>query len=364
MRLIEIGNNYYYAGLNWETISATENVKKKIKEFGKGYYALRSSGGMANIGYSDDLEGSSKFKKYKSLASDVADAKKEPWMGVFELSNGLFWYIAVRDNQAIVPDGDVIGTKDEIDKVFSKYIAIGEKAWDTIIDNGTEKDLIELLTGKGVFVKKAQPNYYFFAIFLVLLALAVFFYYFIRAEKQKQIKKVSFVPKVFAPKKIVKIPGYKTLPKPVYLYNACKKRYSELADVSGWKPVSLMCSNTFETVVYKRQFFGNAMLAPDGNLNPDGNMITQTKSLNAPAPKNFRKLLTRKEVIKEVYGIFQEFDIPYNITAAQNKINIKFNGRLDFLPVFFTIPTFRIEQIKFSNLNSDKADITAEVWFE
>lgn len=49
-----------------------------------------------------------------SLAALLADSHKVPWAGAFDLGDGLWWYIAVRDNYGLMPDGDVVGTFEDI----------------------------------------------------------------------------------------------------------------------------------------------------------------------------------------------------------------------------------------------------------
>lgn len=363
MRIIQLGNAYYYVGLEWKTVSKSDNYKYIIKLFDKnGYYSIRDSkSGIVNIGYSEKLEGRS-YKKCKSLASDIADAKKEPWLGMFKLDNGLYWFIAVRDNQMIIPNGDVIGTKEEVKKYFDNYLTYGEKSWDSVIYDGTEADLLKLLTGYGVYVLPVKSSNKLIILVIVFLLILLGLYFVFKSHENSKPK--VFIPKIFTPKtaKIVRVPGYKLISKPINMYNKCINEHASLVNYYGWKPVSLFCTDNNMKVVYKRQYFANADFSPKGNLSLNGNSVTKFINFNLSKPKNFRNLKSLTQVLKSVLSVFQIAGIHANIVNVGDKINITFTGNTDVLPLLFKIPTFRIISINFTNMNSDKANVVCEVW--
>jgi hypothetical protein len=363
MKIINAAGKSYYAGLSWQTLSASDNVKEKIKELGNGYYCVRNLSGMINIGYSEDLD--TKYKKLYSLASNVANAKKEPWLGVFHIEDDLYWLIAVRDNQAIIPDGDVIGTKEEIDKVFQETISIGE--WDSIIENGEIQDLESLLTQGGSYVLSSSKKYNIVFIVLIGALIAAFILYFYHKRQIQQIKSKVFIPKVFAKKAVVKIPGYKTMPKPAMVLDECKKELNSLpGSYYGWKASRLSCTDNNILVVYKKQSFGTTLIAPKGNIGQNGLEVTKNISVNLRPPAHFRKLLSRNSAMKLIYGYMQEFNITGNVTNAGDKFMLNLNlNSLKVLPVFFTIPTFRIESIKISGISlNERINVVAEAWYD
>ena len=49
-----------------------------------------------------------------SLAAIVASTHKQPWEGVFKIADNLWWYIAVRNDHSILPEGDIVGTMEQI----------------------------------------------------------------------------------------------------------------------------------------------------------------------------------------------------------------------------------------------------------
>ena len=363
MKIINVAGKSYFAGLSWQTLSASDNVKEKIKELGNGYYCVRNLSGMINIGYSEDLDG--KYKKLYSLASNVANAKKEPWLGVFRIEDDLYWLIAVRDNQAIIPDGDVIGTKEEIDKVFQETISIGE--WDSIIEAGEIKDLEALLTAGGSYVLSSSKKYNIIFVVVIGALLAAFVLYFYHKQKLQSIKPKVFIPKVFAKKAVVKIPGYKTMPKPALILYKCKEELNSLpGSYYGWKADELSCTANGISVVYKKQPFGTTLIAPKGDIGQNGLEVTKNISVNLTRPVKFRKLLSRNGALKLIYGYMQEFNITGNVANAGDKFMLTLNlNSLKVLPVFFSIPTFRINSIKITGLPlNERINVAAEAWHD
>jgi hypothetical protein len=366
MNIIEIAGKSYYAGLSWQTLSATDNIKERLKEFGSsGYYCIRNIAGLINLGYSDELDSDIKYKKLLSLASSLADAKKEPWMGVFNIGDGLYWYIAVRDNQAVIPDADIIGTKEEIDKVFEEHVSIGD--WESIIENGNLGDIKELLTDKGSYVLPVQKiNYPVIIIAGVIMSIAIL--YVLHSVFMKTKKPEVFMPKLFVPKKtVIKIPGYKTMPKARYVLGACKKEMSVIPlSYYGWKPSILECTGNNIAITYRKQEFGTTLLAPKGTLLESGREITKNIKLNLKKPVRFGRLLPRQKAVKLLYGYLQEFGINGNISQVGNKYIITLNtDNLNILPLFFNIPSFRIISIKITGLPlNERINVNAEVWHD
>ncbi len=358
MRSVKIGGKYYYVGLEWETLSSTENIKDKLKEYRTGYYCFRNLSGMINVSHAEELDG--KYKKLPSLASAVANAKKEPWCGYFKAEEDLYWYIAVRDNQAII--SEAIGTEEEIKKIFEDNLSLG---WDDRFENGTEEDIVNLIEGKSLsYVLRVNNNLYTYIAVIAGISISLFILYHI-FYKKREIKPV-FVPKVFTAKKVVKVPGYKLLPEPLKVFNACKKAFiSILANYSGWKITDFKCSDNRIIYSYTKQKFANAFIAPEGKLSISGTTITGSRVLNLHKPARFRKLLSRQKLLKVLYGYMQDFGIKGQLTVMGNKFNLNLNlNNLDKLPVFFSIPSFRVTGMNFSNFPDIKINVKAEAWYD
>ena len=138
----------YVAGMHWRH-EKSHPSKKSLKEgaMGKDFWVTtrKTSGGSTQSGFCSpvmDVNGKPFNKKVYSLAADVADALKEPWLGVFDIGQGLYWYIAVRDSYEILPDGDVVGDYATVQSIRDEHDGLGK--WDLTKDGGLE-DIAQLL---------------------------------------------------------------------------------------------------------------------------------------------------------------------------------------------------------------------------
>lgn len=77
-----------------------------------------------------------------SLAAAMADVLQEPWLGIFDLGNGLYWYIAVRDSYEILPDGDAVGDWEAVDNLRRQHAAYGEPS---VFRDGGLEEIAEIL---------------------------------------------------------------------------------------------------------------------------------------------------------------------------------------------------------------------------
>lgn len=130
----------YVVGLHWRH-EKSHPSKKMLREgaMGKDFWVTtrKTAGGSTQSGFCSPIIGTNGKPLTKptfSLAADVADALKEPWLGVFDIGNGLYWYIAVRDSYEILPDGDVVGDFETIQAVRDEHDGIGK--WDIVRDGG------------------------------------------------------------------------------------------------------------------------------------------------------------------------------------------------------------------------------------
>lgn len=128
---VRVGKAYYWVGLEWETIATSDNRGQRLKELRrlcgpKGLRCLRVRPDLdvVSIGYAPRPHG--KMRAAPALAAAVADARREPWMGIFDLGDGNFWYVAVREGQAVIPGGDLIGSREAVDIARGEHMGLGE----------------------------------------------------------------------------------------------------------------------------------------------------------------------------------------------------------------------------------------------
>jgi hypothetical protein len=137
----------FLAGMHWATHESRPSRKKMLEiAADEGYWVAQRRGqSIIQSGYCHPLDGIRNPKGLLSIAGMIAEAKPEPWLGIFDLGNQLYWYVAVRDNNGILPDGDVVGTYDEVSTARAQSAGLG--SW-TYVDGGLS-ELATMLHGSG-----------------------------------------------------------------------------------------------------------------------------------------------------------------------------------------------------------------------
>lgn len=141
-KIVELGNKRrYVAGMQWtsfEAAPAKKDLLEDAERLGASWACIRLGEDAIQAGFCEPVVGSKPIKLY-SLAAMVADSRRQPWLGIFRVEDGLWWYIAVRDGHAILPDGDVIGGEEEIRAARDRHS--GYTDWEYV-----EGDISDLLT--------------------------------------------------------------------------------------------------------------------------------------------------------------------------------------------------------------------------
>lgn len=140
----------FVAGMRWrheDQRPTPTSLAKASRDYGKWGLGWRTSLGGFQSAYMPPLAGMKRPRDLLSLAAIIADVKSEPWQGRFDLGDGRFWLIAVRDNQEILPNGDVVGDEASIVELQDEMASLGH--WEEEIE-GTIEDLAELIRREGI----------------------------------------------------------------------------------------------------------------------------------------------------------------------------------------------------------------------
>lgn len=133
----------FAAGLSWrheDKIPTASALRALSMEKGRWGIVRKTIAGSVQVGFCEPIEGVSSPSKVKSLATIVADHRPQPWMGLFKLGEDRYWYIAVRDGQEVIPEGDQIGRLDDLLRVREQHLTLGD--WEEA--EGTLDDLAEM----------------------------------------------------------------------------------------------------------------------------------------------------------------------------------------------------------------------------
>lgn len=151
--------NGFAVGLSWRHEDAAPKPKQmRALSMSNGRWGLvrTTTTGAIQAGFCEPVEGIKSPTKLRALAAVVADHRPQPWMGLYRLAEDRFWYIAVRDGQAVIPGGDVIGTLEEVMRVRDTHLGHGD--WTEI--EGTVEDLAEMarMTPRPLTLRDLQAS--------------------------------------------------------------------------------------------------------------------------------------------------------------------------------------------------------------
>ncbi|MDA8093651.1 MAG: type 4b pilus protein PilO2 [Betaproteobacteria bacterium] len=143
----------FVAGMYWhheERKPTASSLAKNSKEFGKWGLGRKTILGSFQSGYTAPIPGIKNPHGLMSLAAVIADVRPEPWQGMYDLGDGMYWLIAVKDNQQLMPGGDVIGAYDVVLERQQQIASIAN--WQYM--HGSAQDLVLLVQSDGM---KYQP---------------------------------------------------------------------------------------------------------------------------------------------------------------------------------------------------------------
>ncbi|WP_116138410.1 type 4b pilus protein PilO2 [Trinickia diaoshuihuensis] len=147
----------FAAGLSWrheDKIPRAAELRALSMEKGRWGLVRRTIAGSVQVGFCEPIAGASAPSKVKALATIVAEQRPQPWMGLYKLGEDRYWYIAVRDGQEVIPEGDQIGKLDDLLRVREQHLTLGD--WEEA--EGTLDDLAEmaLSTPKHLVLRDLQ----------------------------------------------------------------------------------------------------------------------------------------------------------------------------------------------------------------
>ncbi|RQU97799.1 type 4b pilus protein PilO2 [Burkholderia cenocepacia] len=141
----------YALGLAWRHVDGAPGVaeRRALTTTDTRWGVVRKTSANPatyQVGYGALPEGTKNVSSVRPLALYVADMHVPPWLGVFKLEDDRYWLLAVRDNNEIIPEGDVVGPRDAIEAAREQMLALA--SWDQVVDGGVEM-LIEQIILRG-----------------------------------------------------------------------------------------------------------------------------------------------------------------------------------------------------------------------
>lgn len=283
------------------------------------WYGLRSGEGAIQAGFCPDVAGE-RVRGSFPMAAAIADVKPQPWLGVFRLADDLWWYIAVRDGNAILPDGDVVGTEAEILAARERHSGFDD--WQYL--EGGPDELSSLLdqarklrrTGQLRRTDSQSLTPYLISIAAIVVAGAAWWVH--RAVTETHMP-VAFAQRM-APHPAAP-PAWLATPPPSALLDACVHSVDTIPlSVDGWRLTQVHCALHARTAsasaTWVRTNGASVASRPKGILALDGNHVSEPMPLTLPNGAGSQTVLVQSRAVNRFWTVIQEFDLRARLSAA------------------------------------------------
>lgn len=393
---VRIGGKDYVAGMNWELVEPAklDDFLESLRgELGpKGLVCHRKHKESISVGSAaepgTEIAGA-------SLALAIVDCHEQPWMGIFELPNEMYWYIAISKEQEIVSSSDKVGTRTEIEQLRAQYLGLGE--WREILE-GDAEDLEERLKEarkrhKPLYkVRRLQPErrgWLIPAVAVVLIGAGLLFWYhrheqYVMAQRQELLAQQRRARLAQTQRQEHPIKGpvpWSLLPRMKTAIAQCQKTLLALPiDLNGWEPSRVTCTSSGAAIAWRRDDFGNAAGAP-GTLGPDGNSAATFKRWRRQVTRgSITDALPYRKLMAAMFSIAQANFLRFTQATlavpgahpggrshpSPPYVKHVFTFRVDSLPEMFpfaSVPTARIESVAISGLpEKQQISVQLAVW--
>lgn len=351
----------WIAGLTWRSFAAYPTLSERREDaqaLAAEWMVLRHSFDIIQAGFCPALK-NRKPRGLYSLAAAIAEEYPQPWCGIFQLNEKSWWYIAVRDGQAILPDGDVVGSHAKVRTIQKQH----ESYADWNVHDGKIEDLFPLLEfskknlsmGK---VKSVEPTPVWKAlafIFLVLIAIAggVSLY----LEHKHQVHKAA--QKAFHNVMFSVSPLERTPAPDDWIQNCLSIVEPLKISENGWLASKASCSGNQATIIWERLNGATVVSRPAGVLSKDGNQVIQTQY--------FPSMIHGQDIIENytleddaLYRLMQ----PINVQVEIGDPIYNSGSGFEVQTVNFTLPfePLNVDLNKVPGLRVDTLDWTESGW--
>lgn len=333
--VVEIGGKPYYLGMEWyaypEAPTRAE-IQDKADLKGAQSYALREGESALQVGFCgtslDELP-----RNITSLAAYLADSALQPWLGTFEIAPGRYWYIAVRDHNAVLPDGDVVGDADAVRVAQDAHSGFAD--WRYL--SGDLDELAKMVAAvktkakgarlRSVHTTPGERRRQIIAVgaaSVIASAAAAGIWYVNDINEQEALQHLRAQQenlrrgKIDAAKAAFVSPYYVT-PTPSKLLIACRQVFATtpISD-QGWTADRITCTPAGATIEWVRGDGASVRHMPAGVTTDDGNQGSQKIAFSlTPDAKGAEQLAPLGEVKLALLAWAQEGGFTFKSTPVQ-----------------------------------------------
>lgn len=314
VRTVQIGKRRWLVGMTWSSFEDTPNraeLKEDALRLGASWVCVRIGESAIQAGFCEPIGNAKHPSKIYSLAAMLADSREQPWLGIFKIEEGVWWYIAVRDGHAILPDGDVIGGEAEIHAARDRHS--GYTDWKYIEgDIGLLEEFIKDIDAKPTPVRSLSggnlPGIPLMVSAVVLLsALGGGYWWWHQKQQAEEQARIVAMAKMraqmIAGQQVVVAPSpLLTTPEPNDWLAACGNAVLALPlSQKGWALDQVSCDLTSASIRWVRKDGATVANKPEGNLSPEGDKVDQViplSGLNAQGSNNAVDLPSAKLALR------------------------------------------------------------------
>ncbi|MCC7005946.1 MAG: type 4b pilus protein PilO2 [Ottowia sp.] len=298
--ILPIAGKQWLAGMTWrsyDNIPDKQDLLSDAEQLDHSWAAVRIDEEAIQAGFCAPIDGMKRPTKVFSLAAMLADSREQPWLGIFKIREGLWWYIAVRDGHAVLPDGDVIGGEEEIRKARDNHAGYGDwKYFEGDIDALTNliKSIAEKPTPVKSLVASNLPLLPITVAAMVVVGLAGGYMWWdthqqeaiAQAARAKALAMVQLQGQQLQNQPPTNTPLI-SKPTPDIWLSACEQVIGQLPLAHhGWEITQVGCDLTAVNVHWVRKNGATVANRPEGDVSADGEAIHQSISLTLSSNKS------------------------------------------------------------------------------
>ena len=285
MRTVTIGKNTWAMGLTWRSYGdrpTSAELREDAEDLKADLAAVRITPQAQQAGFIASGMGTKRPKNIYSLAAAIADAREQPWLGIFRVGDNTWWYIAVREGQAVLPDGDVVGDEESIMAARANHESYAD--WTYV--KGDLDDLRGLLDEQGKNLRRA-PLKSMKPVSLLLPAAGVvgallvlgggfFWWQNYQAEQaQERAAKMQAEREKLLQEQAQVSPLVQSPMPAEWLQECVDTLEGQPVSVAGWTIKGLSCNPSSAIVAWQRDDGATVAERPSGGLDNTGNNVTQ-----------------------------------------------------------------------------------------
>lgn len=355
-RMLTIGKRRWVAGMLWRSFEdkpSRSDLRQDGDDLHADWAVLRVGEDAIQAGFCPAIDGGKHPKRLFSLAAAVADSQRQPWLGIYRVETDLWWYIAVRDGQAVLPDGDVIGGEAEIYAARERHSGFGD--WTYV--EGSLDDLSALLENvkpSPVFALRGSPAWMWpTAGFAVLAASAVggalWWHDHQMAEQRAHQLALARLRAVLVQKQAVKAPPspLSTMPTPDAWLTACGKAIEDVpVSQDGWTVEGVSCAGNAASIVWQRMPGATTAVHPEGVLDAGGDKISQSIPLDVQntVGMNTSQSLPLEQEKSALFALLQGMGVKATVQMrAQQPAGTLPGGKAAGKPAVQSIPQAQVQ---------------------